>query len=450
VDSSLVLNIGVPRTVAVLGATRRTFTVSMGKQVCISRYGGTRCGPPAPPLAAPAVGRRQSRDDDESPDDDGPAVTTAEAGGGTPTPSPRLPEGPAPLVTLDDIRAAATTLRGIALRTPLVGFGPSEDRRFLKAESLQPIGAFKIRGAYVAVAALTDEERRRGVITYSSGNHAQGVARAARLLGAPAVIVMPSDAPAIKRVRVEADGAEVVIVGPTSDERRVTAERLADERGLAIIPPFDDDRVIAGQGTCGLEIAEDLPDLAAVLVPIGGGGLAAGVATAVRALRPSARIVGVEPALAADALDSFRARRVVEWSAADVARTSADGTRTRAIGTRNLAHLLAALDDIVTVDEAEIDEAIRLAATEARLVVEPSGALSIAALRFRAREAGLDRIGGPVVAVVSGGNIDPARYAAILAEGRGRPYRLGPARAPLTTPAGAAGRATRPARPAAG
>src|SRR5436305_3260124 len=153
----------------------------------------------------------------------------------------------APLVGVDAIRAAAAALRGVATRTPLVPFGPSSDRRFLKAESLQPIGAFKIRGAYVAVASLSDEQRRRGVITYSSGNHAQGVARAARILGSPAVVVMPSDAPALKRARVEADGAEVIVVGPSSDERQQVAEALAAQRALTIIPPFDDDRLIAGQ-----------------------------------------------------------------------------------------------------------------------------------------------------------------------------------------------------------
>ena len=257
--------------------------------------------------------------------------------------------------------------------------------------------------------------RARGVITYSSGNHAQGVARAARLFGVPAVIVMPSDAPLIKRERVAADGAEVVIVGPASEERRLVAERIAAERGLSIIPPFDDDRIIAGQGTCGLEIAEDLPDLAAVLVPVGGGGLAAGVATAVRALRPAARIIGVEPELAADARDSLRAGRLVAWPAELVGRTIADGTRTQSIGRRNLAHFLANLDDIVTVSEDEIGAAVRLAAEECRLVVEPSGALSIAALRFRAAEAGLTGLTGSIVAVVSGGNLDPARYRELLA-----------------------------------
>ena len=221
-----------------------------------------------------------------------------------------------PLVGLAEIRAAAAILRGVAVHTPLVPFGPPDARTFLKAESLQPIGAFKIRGAYAAIAGLPAEARARGVITYSSGNHAQGVARAARLLGIPAVVVMPSDAPPMKRARVIADGAEVVTVGTASEERRRVAERLAKERGLAIIPPYDDDRIIAGQGTCGLEIVEDLPDIAAVLVPVGGGGLASGVVVAVKALRPRARVIGVEPELAADARESLEAGRIVEWPAA--------------------------------------------------------------------------------------------------------------------------------------
>jgi threonine dehydratase len=318
------------------------------------------------------------------------------------------------LVGIEAIRAAARLLDGVALRTPLVAFGRPEERRFLKAESLQPIGAFKIRGAYVAVAALSDDERSRGVITYSSGNHAQGVARAARLLGATAVVVMPSDAPAIKRQRVAADGAEIVIVGTASDERREVAERLAAERSLSLIPPFDDDRVIAGQGTVGLEIAESLPDVRAVLVPIGGGGLVSGVAAAIRALVPDARVIGVEPELAADARDSLAAGRIVSWEADAVSRTIADGTRTQAVGARTFAHIAALVDSIVTVSEAEIAAAVRLAAEESRLVVEPSGALSIAALAFRSAELGLDRADGPVVAVVSGGNADPARYLELL------------------------------------
>jgi len=320
----------------------------------------------------------------------------------------------APLVTLDDIRAAAARLEGIALRTPLVEYAPGPPRILLKAESLQPIGAFKIRGAYNAIAQLDAAERARGIVAHSSGNHAQGVARAARLLGVHATVVMPSDAPAVKRARVEADGAEIVTVGVESGLREAMAERLAAERGLIPIPPYDDDRVIAGQGTCGLEIAEALPDLAMVLVPIGGGGLASGVATAVRALRPSARIIGVEPELAADAAESLASGRIVRWDGAATARTIADGTRTQAIGRRPFAHLSRLLDGVVTVSEREIARAMGLAAERARLVVEPSGALTIAAVEFHAAELGLAHVAGTVVAVVSGGNVDPERYRSLV------------------------------------
>lgn len=319
-----------------------------------------------------------------------------------------------PLVTIDDIRAAATILRGVAIHTPLVPFGPPDRRHYLKAESLQPIGAFKIRGAYHAVATLPADQRARGVITYSSGNHAQGVARAARLLGCPAVVVMPSDAPAIKRERVEADGAQVVIVGTASEERQRVAESIAAERGLAIIPPYDDDRIIAGQGTVGLEIVEDLPDVAAVLVPIGGGGLASGVATAIKALAPTARVVGVEPELAADARESLASGSIVRWPADDVSRTIADGTRTQSIGERPFAHLRAHLERVVVVSEAEIAAGVRLAAEWSRLVVEPSGALVVAAMTYRRSEAGLIGLGGPIVGVVSGGNVDPEAYRRYL------------------------------------
>jgi threonine dehydratase len=225
---------------------------------------------------------------------------------------------------------------------------------------------------------------------------------------------MPSDSPTIKRLRVEADGAEVVIVGTASEERRLVAERIAAERGLAIIPPYDDARIIAGQGTVGLEIAEDMPDVAAVLVPIGGGGLAAGVAAAIRELAPNARVIGVEPELAADAKASLESGEIVHWDAELVSRTIADGTRTQAIGALNFEHLRHLLDRVVTVSEAQIAAAVRVAAEEARLVVEPSGALSVAAMRFRAHDAGLVGLDGPIVAVVSGGNVDPAHYRAYL------------------------------------
>ncbi|MEW5990313.1 MAG: threonine/serine dehydratase [Chloroflexota bacterium] len=322
------------------------------------------------------------------------------------------------LVSLRDVRAAAARLRGVAIRTPLVPFAPGPPSVLLKAESLQAIGAFKIRGAYNAIAQLTEAERRRGVVTHSSGNHGQGVARAARLLGVRATVVMPHDAPAIKRERVAADGAEIVEVEVDSRAREEMADRFVAERGLILVPPYDDDRIIAGQGTVGLEIAEDVADLALVLVPIGGGGLASGVAVAVKALRPGARVVGVEPELAADAAESLRAGRRIAWDGALTARTIADGTRTRQVGRRNFAHLARLLDGIVTVSEAEIAAGVRLAAERSRLVAEPSGALSIAAATWHAAELGLgggEAGSGTIVAVVSGGNVDPGRYRELLA-----------------------------------
>jgi len=315
------------------------------------------------------------------------------------------------LVSLAEIRAAAERIRGVALHTPLL---PWDDTTWLKPESLQPIGAFKIRGAYNKVASLTDAERARGVITYSSGNHAQAVARAARLLGAPAVIVMPVDAPAVKVAGVRRDGAEIVVSpSSSSEERQRIAEELVIERGYVMIPPYDDPLVIAGQGTVGLEIAEDLPAVSSVLVPVSGGGLAAGVATAVKLLRPGARVIGVEPELAADARESLARGEPVRWSAEATARTMADGLRTQSLGRLPFAHLRRYLDGIVTVTEEEIAEAMRQLATRARLVAEPSGAAAMAAhLSGRVPQA----LGDDArVVLVSGGNVDPARFAEILA-----------------------------------
>jgi threonine dehydratase len=326
------------------------------------------------------------------------------------------------LVTLEEIQAAAERLRGVTVRTPLLPFGhvpasgPAD--AYLKPESLQPTGAFKLRGAYNAIAQLGPAERRAGVIAHSSGNHAQGVARAARMLGVAATIVMPSDASAMKLDRTRADGATIVIVGPSSEERATRASELAAERGLVPIPPFDDGRVIAGQGTAGLEIVEQLAGMGVagaftVLAPIGGGGLASGVATAVRALRPEARTYGVEPVLAADARDSLAAGRIVRWPAEATNRTIADGQRVTAIGDLPFRHLSAYVEAILTVEDDEICRAMVRAQQEARLVLEPSGATALAALLF-ALPMDAPR---PVVALLSGGNVDPARYAACIARG---------------------------------
>jgi threonine dehydratase len=320
------------------------------------------------------------------------------------------------MTTLDDIRAAAARIDGVVLRTPLV---PMAIRRreplLLKAESLQPIGAFKLRGAYNATSRLDADARARGVTTASSGNHAQGIARSARLLGIPATIVMPIDAPALKRERVLADGATIVDWDPAGPIGiNETAIALAAERGLAMIHPYDHPDVIAGQGTVGLEIAGELPDVAAVLVPVGGGGLASGVGTAIRALAPNARLIGVEPELSADAQEGFRAGRRIEWPTALGRRTIADGTRVNT-SERTFGHIRALFDDIVTVTEVEIAAAIRLIAERSRLVAEPSGALTVAAAAFHPDLAGLTALDGPIVCVVSGGNVDPDRYREYLA-----------------------------------
>ena len=317
------------------------------------------------------------------------------------------------MVTLDDITLAASRLRGIATRTPLLAYPRQQPGRelYLKPESLQPIGSFKLRGAYNKIASLADAERRHGVISYSSGNHAQGVAYAARALGVKAVIVMPDNAPQIKIDSTRALGAEIVFVGPASSERKARAEDLAREHGYAIIPPYNDEKIIAGAGTAGLEILADLPDADLVLVPVGGGGLISGIASAFKLSGSRAKVIGVEPELASDAQASFRSGRIVEFSADQTARTLADGLRTQSVGEINFDHIRRFVDDIVTVSESEILAAIRTLALDAKLVAEPSGAVTFAAFLFRNLPAAQK-----TVAVISGGNIDPALLARVLSD----------------------------------
>ncbi len=324
------------------------------------------------------------------------------------------------LISLAEIRAAAARIASIAVKTPLVeafflglsGYGTGK-RIWLKAESLQPIGAFKIRGAANKILQLTPEEIKRGVITYSSGNHAQGVAYAAREVGAKAVIVMPSNAPAIKRAGTLALGAEIVDVGVASSERLAMAEKLVREHGYVVVPPYDDEQIIAGQATCGLEIAEELPDVDLVLSPVSGGGLLSGVAAAVKQLRPQAKVLGVEPELAGDTAESFRTGKIVTWGAELVSRTIADGLRTQSVGVRNFAHIQAFVDGIITVTEAEIRAAMRAIVAATRLVPEPSGAVATAALLFHSAELPAYR---KAVAIVSGGNVAPEMLAEVLTE----------------------------------
>jgi threonine dehydratase len=322
------------------------------------------------------------------------------------------------LVSVETMRAAAARIAGIAVRTPLVrapfpGLNCLAGQIWLKAESLQPIGSFKLRGAANKILQLTGEEISRGVITYSSGNHAQGVAYAAREVGAKAVIVMPSNAPAIKRAATLALGAIIVDVGVASSERLAKSDELVARYGYVTIPPYDDEMIIAGQATCGLEIVEDVPDVDLVLSPVSGGGLLSGVAAAVRQLNPRALVVGVEPALAGDAAQSFARGEIVTWPAELTSRTIADGLRTQSVGVRNFAHIQAFVDRIITVTEAEIRAAMRAIVATTRLVPEPSGAVTTAALLFHAHELPAYK---KAVAIVSGGNVAPEMLAEILLE----------------------------------
>ena len=311
------------------------------------------------------------------------------------------------MVTLEDIRSAQARLKGITVPTPLIEFDHRESGNrclFLKPENQQPIGAFKLRGAYNKIASLSEKDRKRGVITYSSGNHAQGVAYAARALGVKAVIVMPQNAPAIKREATAALGAEIVFVGPASSERQLKAEELAAQHGYVIVPPYNDEQIIAGQGTMGLEILEDLPEVETVLAPVGGGGMLSGVATAIKLIKPSAKVIGVEPELAGDARASFRAGKIVQFPAEQVSSTVADGLRTQSIGPINFEHIRRYVDDFVAVSEEEIIEAVRLLAANPNTLAEPSGAVAVAAFLFHRDELPASKLN---VAIISGGNIDP-------------------------------------------
>ena len=325
------------------------------------------------------------------------------------------------LVTLAEIQAAAGRISGVAVRTGLYLVDPARLRAagaaelpfalYIKAESEQPIGSFKLRGAYNRIAQLSAGELARGVITYSSGNHAQGVAYAARALGARAVIVMPRDAPAVKIEATRALGAEVVFVGPASSERKAKAEELAAAHGYTIIPPYDDPAIIAGQGTCGLEILEQLGaaphDEVVVLSPVSGGGLLGGISTAIKLGMPAGapiQVWGAEPELAADAKESFDTRTLVEWPAAKTTRTISDGLRTQSLGTLNFQHILRFVDGIVTVAEDEIVAAMRVMLAATGLVAEPSGAVTLAAALYHHAE--LPKC-ARMVAVLSGGNIEP-------------------------------------------
>lgn len=317
------------------------------------------------------------------------------------------------LVTLAEIREAAARVHGTTIRTPLLKLDlPDHPGRefWVKCESAQPIGSFKLRGAFNMIAQLPPAALAQGVITYSSGNHAQGVAYAARALNAKAVIVMPDDAPPVKITATRELGAEIVFVGPASSARREKAEALAAEFGYTIIPPYDHAHIIAGQATCGLEIAEQLPDVDLVLAPVSGGGLLSGTATAIKLgaesgiCNSAVRVWGAEPAVAADAKESFDTKTLVEWPASKTSRTIGDGLRTQSLGHLNFAHILRFVDGIVAVSEDEILEAMRVYLRHSDLIPEPSGAVTLAAAIFHAHELPEAK---KIVIVLSGRNVDP-------------------------------------------
>ena len=316
------------------------------------------------------------------------------------------------LVSLTEIRDAARRLEGVAVRTPLIPVAMLEPPLLVKPESLQPTGSFKLRGAYAAITASEQAARQHGVIAHSSGNHGHAVAYAAALLGVRAVVVVPRTAPKVKTDAIEYYGAELVTVEPTWPARVAATSELMARHGYVLIPPFDDRAVIAGQGTVGLEIATDCPQVGLVLVPVSGGGLISGIAAAVRAACPAAAVVGVEPELAADARESFRRGERVSWPSADVQRTVADALRVEQVGALPFAHIRELVTGMVTVTEDEMIAAVRLLASHVRLIAEPGGAAAVAAWLFRRDE--LPRASS-VVAVLSGGNVDPPLLARILA-----------------------------------
>ena len=324
--------------------------------------------------------------------------------------SPTWHAGGVNLVDIHAIEAAAKVVADTCLRTPVLPVAAKDGRGSLwaKAECLQPTGAFKLRGATNALAGLSDAQRAAGVVTHSSGNHGQAVAFAARVAGVRATVVMPEGAAQVKIDATREWGAEIVMV-PVED-RAATCAAIAERTGAEVVPPFDDERIIAGQGTVGLELVDQLPDLATVLVPVGGGGLISGIAVAVKSRRPDVRVIGVEPELAGDLAEGFAAGDRANWSTDLTTRTIADGLRGGAVGDLNWTHIEANVDDVVTVSEDAIRAAMREIAVRARIVAEPSGAVAAAAYVERSR----DLPGGTTVAIVSGGNVDPALLASVL------------------------------------
>src|SRR5262245_49613326 len=314
------------------------------------------------------------------------------------------------LVTFDDVRAASGRLHGLAHITPIVTSHTLDAlagrELFLKCENLQRGGAFKFRGAYNMISQLPEDVRRRGLLAGSSGNHAQGLALAARLLGAPAVICMPNDAPAVKVAATRGYGAEVVFYDRFTQEREALVQQLAEERGLTLVPPYDHPKIMAGAGTAALELVEEVPDLDTLVVPIGGGGLISGSAVAAHGLHPSIKVVGVEPD---DADDTRRSLEAGQRTRITPPSTIADGLRVLIPGTLTFPIVQHHVAEVVTVSDAEILDAVRFALLRLKLVIEPSGAVPLAAALSGRLPADARRVG----MIISGGNIDPPVLASL-------------------------------------
>ncbi len=321
---------------------------------------------------------------------------------------------PTPLApTFDDLRAAAQRLHGIAHRTPVLRSTSADESTgahiFFKCENLQRTGAFKFRGAYNTLAQFTPEQRERGVLAFSAGNHAQAIALSARLLDMPAVIVMPEDAPAAKMAATREYGAQVVTYNRYTEDREAISQRLAQERGMTLVPPFDHPHVIAGQGTAALELLQEVPDLDYLFVCVGGGGLLAGCTLAAQALAPQCRLVGVEPEAGNDGQQSFKAGHIVQIA---TPHTIADGAQTQALGQLTFPIIAQGVEDMVTATDEQLVQALRFFAERMKMVVEPTGALAFAGVCTGSVDVRGKRVG----VLISGGNVDLARYARFLAD----------------------------------
>lgn len=315
------------------------------------------------------------------------------------------------MITFLDIESAYTVVQPVVRKTPLLTSRTFDERAgntvTLKAENLQRIGAFKIRGAYNKIATLTQEERARGVVAHSSGNHAQGVALASKILGVNATIVMPKGSPPNKVEATRGYGATVVFSEDSSDDRERVAMKLQEEHGFIAVPPYDDDKIIAGQGTVTLEIGRDLKQLDTLVVPVGGGGLIAGNAVAAKHLFPGVRVIGVETEAANDCYRSFRSKTIVRI---DPPKTIADGMRTQSVGKRNFELILKYVDDVITVTDEQVVEMMKFLLERLKIVVEPTGAVAPAAVYHRL----LGVSSKNVCAIISGGNVNPAFLKSIL------------------------------------